>query len=502
MFRFLQLATLVLLVAAAAAVVLGTIALSPPEPLPVPERGFVLEPVTIVEPGLRRIAGRRIVVDADRIVSVEASSSISAGPERFVLPGLTDMHVHLPGTGLPGDAEYSSLLLLAHGVTTARILGGTSAAERDAIEAFAASGGAPAPRYFSCGPWLDGPDAVLPGAEVVDGPERAEAIVARLAAEGVDCLKPYDRLDAPTFAALRAAADRHGLPLVGHAPQELPFGEVPLDDAQHLRGVHPPFLESEGRAYPELMRPWTRVDDARIAEVASLSLAHGIAHTPTLVAPGATLLARDWARWRETPEMQQWAPHLRDAMWSGEVGFNPIRFMDAEQFEMVEGAVAAMQRATRGLHEAGVAIHTGTDANAPNLVPGASLHRELRLLVEAGMTPAEVLAASTHRSPTFLGVEGAGRIAPGAPADLVVYEADPTVDLAALDTIVAVARGGRLFSRDDLITRRERLRAHYDGFAFRDVGMPIVRAALPRRHRRDGAKQRVNAASAPLDPNG
>ena len=77
--------------------------------------------------------------------------------------------------------------------------------------------------------------------------------------------------------------------------------------------------------------------------------------------------------------MQLWAPHLRDGAWSGEVGFSPARFISDEDVEMVRAATEQMRRTVRRLYEAGVPLHTGTDSNAPNVVPGASLHREIEL---------------------------------------------------------------------------------------------------------------------------
>ena len=152
--------------------------------------------------------------------------------------------------------------------------------------------------------------------------------------------------------------------------------------------------------------------------------------------------------------------------------------MSPEDFEMVALALAQMQRAVGHMHRAGVAIHTGTDANAPMIVPGASLHRELWLLTEAGLTPEQTLAASTRQSPAFLGVEGLGELRVGAPAELAIFREDPTRDLAALSSLLAVVRDGRLYPRAQLDAQLARYQEHYQGVVYRRLVTPVARLVV------------------------
>jgi hypothetical protein len=452
-----------------------------PAPLPAPSRGFTLERVTLVEPGGTRTEAARLVVDErGRIAGIEPSSADGIVPfaDAFVLPGLTDMHVHLPASGLPGEAEYTLLMLLSHGVTTARMLGGSDVPETNAMRERIDAGTLAGPRLFTCVVWLDGPAPVIPGARVVDGADAARAVADELADAGADCLKPYDRLDRETITALREAADRRGLPLVGHNPQDVPLEIARLDDAQHMRGVHPPFEPDDGRTYPHFLRPWLRMDDARFTHVVRVAREHEIAFTPTLVAIEGTLRARDWETWRAGPEMRSWLPQLRDGVWSGEVGFNPVRFMSDDDFTMLGSALEEMKRTVAKLHAAGVPLHTGTDCNAPNTVPGASLHRELRLWAEAGIDAEDVLHASMVASPRFVGIEAAGSLAPGAPADMAIFRRDPTNNIEALESLVAVARDGRLYTRASLDERLQRYRDHYESTSFDVFVMTPIRAVL------------------------
>ncbi|MER6124239.1 SAM-dependent methyltransferase [Streptomyces sp. NPDC001795] len=115
----------------------------------------------------------------------------------------------------------------------------------------------------------------------------------------------------------------------------------------------------------------------------------------------------------------------------------------------------------RRLHEAGVPLVAGTDANnAPGracpVVHGAALHRELELLVAAGLTPVEALKAATSTPARYFGLDDRGRIAPGLRADLLLVEGDPTVDITATRAIRRIWRRGVPFDREEFRTTRLR----------------------------------------------
>jgi hypothetical protein len=439
-----------------------------------PERGAVLDGVTLLEPGIGRRGPVRLRVVGDRIESIDEAEHDTG---RFVLPAFTDMHAHPSPLPLAGDDDRMSLLHLRYGVTRVRLLGmgdvSVAVRTRDRIDAGRIAG----PTYWSCGPIIDGADPIIPGARSAVTAGEARALVTELAEAGADCIKAYDRLTPDVMEALRSAAHDASLPIVGHVPQAMDLADADLDDVQHMRGVHPPF-EDEDLRYPRFLAAWRRLDEARIRHVVETSKRHGMAHTPTLVAVEGTVVAEHWARWRQGPIMQRWSPHLRDGLWSGEVGFNPARFATEGDRKIVRDALAQIAIVIRALDEAGVPLHTGTDANAPNLVPGASLHREFRLLAGAGLPAETVLRASTTVSPRFLGIQGAGLLRPGSPAELSVFEEDPTQDLAALDSLVAVVADGRLYSTEDLDRRLGRYREHDGSFAYRRVLMPSLRLGL------------------------
>ncbi len=456
-----------------------------PAPLALPERGATLENVTVVRPGVGREAHRRVVVRGGEIASVEPVDPASGGAfaGHYVLPGLVDMHVHFPPKGLPGQTELFAFLFLLHGVTTVRDAGdvdGTATAPARDGERL---GHFPGPRVRACGWFVDGEPPLWKNSLVARDPGEGRAAVGRIAADGFDCVKVYNELDAETLAAVRDAAHERGLPVIGHVPMRVPYADARLDDAQHLIGVAPPPSDPSLR-FPFRLVAWDAVDDARLERVAAESVRSGIANTPTLVTVDRLLGMQDYAALREAPDAKLLPRFYREVVWNPQGGTSPAGPMKADDYAMVARAFERMKEAVRRLHAAGARIHTGSDTLIPFVVPGASLHRELRLLVEAGFTPEEAIALSTRDSAGDLGVPGLGEIRSGAPADLLVFREDPTVSLDALDSLVAVVRDGRLYPREALDAQMERYRAHFDGALYDAVVTPLVRQVLASTTRR------------------
>jgi hypothetical protein len=326
--------------------------------------------------------------------------------------------------------------------------------------------------------FVDGEPPLWKNTLVARNPEEGTRAVETLAARGYDCVKAYNELDAPTLAAIREAAHARGLPVIGHVPRRVPLEEARLDDVQHLTGV--PLPSDVELRFPHRLRDFETLDDARLERVIEASLANGSAHTPTLVTIDRLIHSEQLAALLELPELRLLPRFYREVVWSPQGGNRVARELDAEGFAIWRRAFAAMQRTLRRMGERGVRLHTGTDTLIAFVVPGASLHRELRLWVEAGFSPEEVLRASAHDSAADLGVPGLGELRPGAPAELLILREDPTQSLTALDTIAGVVRDGRLYTREMLDAQLARYRRHYDGTLYDAVVTPIVRRVLAR----------------------
>ena len=120
------------------------------------------------------------------------------------------------------------------------------------------------------------------------------------------------------------------------------------------------------------------------------------------------------------------------------------------------------ERSVQALHSAGVSILAGTDAANPGTTWGASMHRELELLVQAGLTPLEALSAATAVPAKEFHLSDRGQIAPGFRADLLLVNGDPTTDVTMTRDIVAVWKAGVRIDRDGYRAYAERQSAFAD----------------------------------------
>ena len=139
------------------------------------------------------------------------------------------------------------------------------------------------------------------------------------------------------------------------------------------------------------------------------------------------------------------ATDKRLAIYLSEEAVSNLRF--APGGERGADACRAMLDAVRGLQAAGVKLLAGTDVPNPGTAQGASLHGEMELVVEAGLTPAEALQAATSAPAEVFALKDRGRIAPGLRADLMLVDGDPSLDIRATRNIVTIWKAGSAVER-------------------------------------------------------
>jgi hypothetical protein len=374
------------------------------------------------------------------------------------------MHVHLPPRWLSAERQHFGALWLAHGVTSLRDAGSLDG------RVPRARGGALldpiGPRVFSCGPVLDGERPRWPTARVVREAEDASAAVRELAAAGVDCIKVYSGVGPEALEAIKRAARSSGLRVIGHISRNVPWDTSALQEIQH---VCEPRCEELG--------------ETEIRGLLEGSRRSGVAHTPTLV----------------VYERQQWMSSFQRRLdelparllprWWSEVLWNPENRLLWEPPPPEEQAIREADRdesrerikeAVSRLHGAGARILAGTDVGNPFVVPGESLGEELRLLTEIGMSPEEALASATIWAAEALGRRDLGRIVEGAKADLLILESDPTRDLRALGSLVAVIMNGSVHRERDLQELLENHERYFRGPVYDTFSTGLARLfALP-----------------------
>ncbi len=443
--------------------------LRPPDVTVPARKRFEVTDVRIVNPNQARQHERTLVIENGRIVSTAATHRDGPYSGMYVLPGLIDMHSHFASPLSVGTREIASLLHLAHGVTTIRdtgAVGSDTADIRRRIEA----GEFPGPRMFVCGPAIDGKPPVHPLSEAVENAEEARALVEKLAAEGeVDCIKVYHALSGDALRGVREAAAKHGLPVVGHVPSDVPLSEVRIADAQHLFGIGE---KRPMKFFADSWGAWHDVDDARMDAVVRTSLEQNLAHTPTLVT--FERLARLFEL-EAAPPASPLPRFFPAVVWHSQKGLPAVWELGRGDLETLREALPRMRQLVRRMFEAGVALHVGSDCFMPYVVPGAALHGELEQFALAGIPLEDVWELATSKAGAFLGEPLLGQIAEGAPADLLVFREDPTRDLAALDTLELVVANGRVYARADLDRDLARHSEHVHGRLYEAVMMPFIR---------------------------
>ena len=394
----------------------------------------------IVERGLITAVG-----DVDTVPVPEAAIVVD-GTDRFLLPGLAEMHAHVPATG---STELGRVLTLfaARGVTTIRGMLGEPG-HLDLREQIVRDD-VLAPRLVTSGPSLNGSS--------VNGAADAERKVRAQHAAGYDFIKIHPGLSSSEFAAIAATANELDMPFAGHVPVSVGVeGAIAAGIAtiDHLDGYLVALLPANtdpsggyGGFFDVLLAD--QLIEARIADIAARTAASGTWNVPTealfehrvaaiTVAelqnrPEMHYMAKATVeRWAETKERQQ-----RERGFSAEVA--------ARAIDIRRQLILALQRAGAGLL-------LGSDAPQVFNVPGYSLHNELEFLVAAGLTPYEALHTGTAAVAEFLG-SNAGIVAQGRDADLVLLDANPLTDIRNTQRIHGVMLRGSWYSSGQLAER-------------------------------------------------
>ena len=387
-----------------------------------PERALVFRDVDVFD-GSRLIRRTTVLVRDGMIraigadVAIPPSAQVIDGKGKTLLPGLFDAHIHL-GTAL---AEQFLRDALDFGVTTELEMWGSDASLalrrkmasggfEDAADFRTAGTGVTVPRGH--GTQMGGPSfpTLAPG-------DDAQAFVDARIAEGADYVKVIYEHAFPTLTKTQledvvAAAHRRNALVVVHVTTQSDARDAIAAGADGLVHV---FADSP----PE-------------PGFAEFAAEHHVFVIPTLSVIESATHASDTPWWRDAPRV---APFITPSMRSMLERTFPPGFGAKLKLAHAEAAVGALRRA-------GVPVLAGTDAPAPGLAHGPSLHRELELLVRAGLTPLEALASATSRPACAFGFRDRGRIAEGLRADLLLVNGDPTVDITATRDIVGIWKLG------------------------------------------------------------
>jgi imidazolonepropionase-like amidohydrolase len=404
------------------------------------------------------IQGKQILqIGKSGEIAVPKTARVVDGRDKYLIPGLWDMHVHeIFGEWLPEDEKIIPLLFVANGVTSVRDMGGDLEPLKK-WRARVAEGKLLGPRMIIAGPMLDGPVPQFPSSAPVKDAADGRRIVDELARNGADFIKIQSLIPRDGYFAAADEAKKTGIVFAGHVPDKVRATEASnagQKSIEHLTGV----FEGCSTVEDELMaaprgpgrgRFLSTYDPERARALIALFAKNQTWQVPTLywergewlieqTNSGPDPLAKYApAAWRE----RTWPMFTRDISkgWSTDPVAEREKFFQAELKMVGE------------MKSAGVPILAGTDTAAGvRVYPGFSLHEELGLLVQAGLTPMEALQAATLNAGKYLGLADTGTIEKGKRADLVLLDANPLQDIGNTRKIRSVVLAGRYFSRADL----------------------------------------------------
>lgn len=399
----------------------------------------------------RVLIGQTVLVEGDRITSlgpanaanIPASATRIDGTGKYLMPGLAEMHGHIPPPdAAEGFIEAVLFMYIANGLTTVRGMQGHP-------------GQLELKEKVNAGE-LDGPNLYLAGTGFsggsVNSPEQAAEMVRQQKAEGWDLLKILPGLTMAEYDAMANTANELDIAFAGHVPSDVGLAHA-IDMGQetfdHIDG-YIAYLNGETE----------RVSDEAIAEVVEMTKDAGAWIVPTMyvweTARGVTDLS--WAR--EVPELQYMPPDIVHG-W--------IRSLETRQaragfnYDGESTRIENRMRLLQALHEGGARILMGTDAPQWFSVPGFSIHHELPRMVDAGMTPYEVYHTGTVMiGEYFADKDTFGQIAPGHRADLLLLDANPLEDVAHIKQRAGVMVQGRWYTEAQIQERLAEIAAMYD----------------------------------------
>lgn len=406
----------------------------------------------------RTLRNQTVVVRGDRIVEIGPAARVRVpeggvrvdGRGKYLIPGLAEMHAHIPGGQAPDSmVERTLFLYVSGGITTVRGMLGHP--RHLALRERAARGELVSPTIYTSGPSLNG--------NSIPDPDAARRAVEEQKAAGYDLLKIHPGLSRAAFDTLVATARRVGIPFAGHVPDDVGIAraiEAGYASIEHLDGYLEGMLSDGAPIKPAEsaffgMNLGEHLDEAKLPALVRATKAAGVWNAPTQVLMENLITAGSAEELARRPEMR-YVPAAAVAQWS-EAKNTMLQETGSTQAS-ARRMIEVRRRLIKALHDAGAGLLLGSDAPQVWNVPGYSTHRELESLVAAGLTPWQALETGTRNVAAYLGTtEETGTIQAGKRADLVLLQADPLADIRNTTRRAGVMVRGRWLPQAEIEAR-------------------------------------------------
>ena len=424
----------------------------------------------------RILENRTVVIQEGRIaqigkvteVDIPSNAMLIDGKGKYLMPGLCDMHTHIP-------YKNDFILYLANGITTVRNLFGFP--YHLDLKQKIDRGEVLGPKLYTVGPIIDGDPPCWPGSEVVETEEDAIRVVRAHKEAGYDGLKVYNRVPKKAYKKIAEFARKENFPLSGHVPisvgikgaieakqtciehldgywwevisDDVPIGSWFGISAKELFSERPKSIERmivNGTITEEQL-----VEPEKLKSLAVATAEAGVWNVPTLVITNRYrffLSAKEDEEWLENPLLKYVLTNYNLLL---QMHVEKIRNMSAGEKQILGVWYRQRLKIAKALHDAGARILLGTDSGAPFVIPGFSIHEELRNFVEAGLSPYEAIRAGTQRAAEFLNAQDEfGTIEVDKRADLILINGNPLEDISNVSRISGVLVRGNWLTREDL----------------------------------------------------
>ncbi len=413
------------------------------------------------------------------------SSKKVNGKDKYIIPGLWDMHAH------PDDPEVWRMdpktekkdllmpLFVVNGVTGIRDMAGDinlvkrwrRMVKNDSLIA---------PKIVAGGPLLDGPNPMWDGSVGIASPDQVRQVVDSLIVEGVDFLKVYSLLPRATYLELSNYANEIDFPFVGHVPFTVPPSEAAvtgMKSQEHLLEIIKECsLEFDNEILTKIRKEennanrYALANDFRLKNfnekiadsLYTLFVEHDIWHTPTL----SMWYKNAWyeEELSKDQELIEYLPKYLQEYWTPAHN-DHLKNRDNPSFIKIKKALYKKYLdIVDKMNEKGVELLAGTDMGAnPLCFPGDGLHNELSALVDAGLSPLNSLQTATINPAQFLEIEkDYGTINEGKMADMVLLDANPLDDISNTRKINMVIQNGKIYDSQRIVTIKEAIKSNIE----------------------------------------
>ncbi|MGN6491536.1 MAG: amidohydrolase family protein [Agriterribacter sp.] len=377
---------------------------------------------------------------------IENTALVIDGTGKYLMPGMAEMHAHVPAVEDTQAMKDVLLLFAVNGITTIRGMLGhpLHLALREGVE----KGRFIGPHLYTAGPGLTG--------STVKTPEAADSIVKREKKDGYDFLKLLPGLTRANFDAIAKTAKEVNIPFAGHVSADVGVWraiEAGYATIDHLDG----FVEAlvpDITSIPENKRGLFAMHIAQKADTSKIdTLMKALAKGNIWVVPTQALAER-WFTPAESPEAFSQKPemvYMNEKTLSNWINSKKQMMSDpAYDSAAVMALIALRQKLILTCQQHNVGLLSGSDAPQVFDVPGFSLHQELKYMVDAGLTPYQALQSSTVNVAKFLNKPGAGAVKTGAVSDLVLLAGNPLKDITQTGNIEGVLLGTQWLSKQKI----------------------------------------------------